>query len=231
MLDMLYHLIPNEDEMTYAHMLNAALISTVFGRWIGLTGNDLKLFTLCGFFYDIGKLCLPEELIWKPDKLTTEETLLMQTHTFLGYELLRHQNINERIKTCTLHHHERCDGSGYPNGLKGDAIDTFSKYISIVDVYEAMTSARVYRQSLTPFQVIRNFERQGFEKYDILILKTILGKIAESQIGRTVRLSNEVEGDVLFINPDALSCPLIKTADGKIFDLLRFPDVTVQAML
>jgi len=230
-LDMLYHMLPSEDDMTYAHLLNAALISTVFGEWIGLDEKDLRLFTLCGFFYDIGKLKLPNELIWKPGKLTDEEMQVMRTHTILGYELLTHQNLNEKIKLCTLYHHERSDGSGYPKGLKGDEIDAFSKYISIVDTYEAMTSARIYRESLTPFQVIRSFEKQGFEKYDALILRAILTKIAESQIGRKVRLSNGVEGDILLIHPDRLSYPLIKTADGEILDLLGFPDVSITTIL
>lgn len=230
-LDMLYHLMPSEDDLTYAHCLNAALISTVFGKWIGLNENELQLFTLCGFFYDIGKMKLPDSIIWKPYKLTDEEFEIVKTHTTLGYELLKNQNINEMIKICTLNHHERVDGSGYPNKLKGDAIDSFSKYIGIVDAYEAMTSARIYRSSLTPFQVIRTFEKQGFEKYDSIVLKTILSKIANFQIGRHIRLSNGVEGDILLIHADYLSSPLIKIDATEVVDLKDFPDIEIITIL
>ena len=230
LLDMLYHLLPGEDNLTYAYCLNSALIANVFGSWLSLSEDELKTLTLCGFFYDIGKLRLPDRLIWKQEKLNDFEYNWMKTHTTLGYDLLKDQDFNDHIKNCTLFHHERCDGSGYPQNRKGDGIDRFSKYIAIVDTYAAMTSAKTCHCSLTPFQVIRNFEKQGFEKYDTIVLKLILKKIAEAQLGRHVRLSDGTEADVVLINEEKLSSPIVKEGE-RIIDLAAHPELDISIIL
>ncbi|MBD5543138.1 MAG: HD domain-containing protein [Lachnospiraceae bacterium] len=230
LLDMLCYLQPREDTLTYAHCLNSALIGNVFGTWLSLPEDDLKTLTLCGFFYDIGELKLPHRLIWKQDKLNEFEYNWLKTHTTLGYELVKDQDLNTHIKNCTLLHHERCDGSGYPKKRKGEEIDRFSKYIAIVDSYGAMTSDRAFRDSLTPFQVIDNFEKQGFEKYDAIPLQLILKKIAYAQSGKHVRLSDGTEADVSLINEDKLSSPVVKSKE-TIIDLRQYPSLEISAFL
>lgn len=230
LLDMLYNMLPSEDDMTYAHCLNSALISNVFGTWLGLSSYDTRTLTLCGFFYDIGKLKLPNKILWKPDKLTDFEFNWVKTHTTIGYQMICHLPLNEHILNATLMHHERCDGSGYPKHLKDDDIDIFAKYTGIVDSYEAMTSARIYRASLNPFQVISNFEKTGLEKYGFTILHTILEHIANDQLGMTVRLSDDTIGNVILINKDHLSRPFIQ-CDTKVIDLSTVPEITIKAIL
>jgi len=230
LLDYLYNMLPSEDDMTYAHCLNSALISTVFGTWMGLSKEDINTFTLCGFFYDIGKLKLPNSILWKTDKLSDEEYELIKTHTTLGYDLIRNQRLNEHILNATLMHHERCDGSGYPNHLQDNDIDIFAKYTAIVDSYEAMTSARVYRSSLNPFQVIKNFEKTGFDKFGHAILFPILERIATVHLGARVKLSDDTIADIILINKNSLSRPLIKK-DDTIIDLSKVDDLEIQSIL
>ena len=229
LLDYLYNMLPSEDNLTYAHCLNSALIAGVFGTWTGMPRDDLFRLIECGFFYDIGKLMLPQELIWKPSKLTDMEFELMKTHTLQGYNLLKDQDLDESILLATLEHHEKCDGTGYPSKLKEDQINLFAKYISIIDAYEAMTSARTYRQSLVPFQVIENFERNE-RFYPPIILRNILLHIANSQVGLTVRLSDERLAEVILINQRNLSRPLLKCGD-EVIDLVKFPDLKIVAVL
>ena len=229
LLDYLYNMLPSEDDLTYAHCLNSALIAGVFGTWTGMPREDLFRLIECGFFYDIGKLILPQELIWKPSKLTDMEFELMKTHTLQGYNLLKDQDLDESILLATLEHHEKCDGTGYPSKLKEDQINLFAKYIAIIDAYEAMTSARTYRQSLVPFQVIENFERNE-RFYPSIILRNILLHIANSQVGLTVRLSDERLAEVILINQRNLSRPLVKCGD-EVIDLVKFPDVKIVAVL
>lgn len=174
LLEMLFHLLPDKDDFTYAHFLNAALISTVFGHLLGLDESKLQILTLCGFFYDIGKLKLPDELLHKTSALTAEEAALMKTHTTLGYELLKNQNLNSIIKNCTLTHHMYADGSGYPDKKAEVSPDSFAGYISIIDTYEAIRMADTSRSGLTPFQIIKVYKKQGFEKYDSHALKVFL---------------------------------------------------------
>lgn len=229
LLDYLYNMLPSEDDLTYAHCLNSALIAGVFGTWTGMPREDLFRLIECGFFYDIGKLILPQELIWKPSKLTDMEFELMKTHTLQGYNLLKDQDLDESILLATLEHHEKCDGTGYPSKLKEDQINLFAKYIAIIDAYEAMTSARTYRQSLVPFQVIENFERNE-RFYPAIILRNILLHIANSQVGLTVRLSDERLAEVILINQRNLSRPLVKCGD-EVIDLVKFPDLKIVAVL
>lgn len=229
LLDYLYNMLPSEDDMTYAHCLNSALIAGVFGTWLGLSREDLFTLIQCGFFYDIGKLVLPQSLIWKPSKLTDMEFEMIKTHTMKGFNILKDQNINQSILKATLMHHERCDGTGYPSKLRENQIDKFAKYISIIDAYEAMTSARTYRQSLIPFQVIENFEKTE-RFYDTICLKQVLSHIANSQLGLTVRLSNEKLAQVILINQLKLSKPLVKL-DNEVLDLTVHPDLSIVAVL
>ena len=121
------------------------------------------------------------------------------------------------------------DGSGYPSRLRSDKIDIYAKYIAIIDAYEAMTSARTYRVSLNPFQVIANFEKDGYVKFDEDILKPILSHIAATQLGFTVRLTDDTEGKIVRINQDSLTRPVLNTGEAEI-DLAMKPDLDIAAI-
>lgn len=230
LLMMLYNMLPSEDDMTFSHCLNSALIGNVFGKWLGLSSEQIQILILCGFFYDIGKLKLPNKLLWKPGKLSEFEFNWMKTHTTIGYDLIKNQQLDPRIINATLMHHERCDGTGYPKKLKDDDIDMFAKYIAIVDSYEAMTSARIYRACLNPFQVISNFEKTGYEKYGRAIIYPILSHIANDQLGLTVKTNDDIIGNVILINKDNLSKPIIKS-DEQLIDLSLKKDQEISCIL
>ena len=116
-------------------------------------------------------------------------------------------------------HHEKCDGSGYPYGLAGDEIDKFSKIVTIADIFDAMTSERVYRSAMCPFSVIKYFEDDGIQKYEIKYILTFLENVSNSYLNHRVTLSNGMEGNVIFINPNNYSRPVIRTEDDEIIDL------------
>lgn len=213
LLDYLYNMLPGMEDMTCAHCLNSALIAGVFGTWLNLPEEDILLLVQCGFFYDVGKMKLPHNLLWKPGKLTDLEFTKLKTHTMLGYEMLKDLDLDEHVIKATLMHHERCDGSGYPSKLRSAQIDVFAKYIAIVDAYETMTSARMY---LNPFQVIAHFEWDGYDKYDEAILKPILSHIAATQLGFNVLLNNGAEAEIIKINEEHLTRPLLKSKNGEI---------------
>ena len=220
LLDYLYNMLPGEDDMTHAHCLNSALIAGVFGTWLGLSNEDISLLIQCAFVYDIGKLSIPYQILWKPERLTSEEYRMVMRHTTIGYDFLKSfGNLDEHILNAAAQHHERCDGSGYPRSLSDTEIDRFAKYIAIIDTYEAMTSPRSYRQKLNPFQIIANYENEGFVKYDYAAIKSILSHIANSQLGFNVQLNNGQFGEVILINEKALSRPLVKLPDNSLLDL------------
>lgn len=227
--DML-HNMREFDDSTFTHCLNVALICNVFGKWLNMSEDDIDTLTLSGLLHDIGKLTTPEEILTKPDKLTTAEYQIMKDHVKNGYAYLKNQEIDPRIKEACLFHHERCDGSGYPYGLTGNKIPEFARIVAIADVYDAMTAKRVYRGPMCPFTVIKFIEDEGYNKYDPRFLLTFLENVVSSYIHTTVRLSNGKTGEVVFINRQDFSRPMVQCQD-EFIDLSRNPDIKIEAIL
>lgn len=213
--DML-HNMRELDDSTYVHCMNVGLICNLFSTWLRMDEEDIKTATLCGLLHDIGKLKMPEDILKKPSKLTEEEFEVIKTHPREGHNLLLDSPVNDHVKNAALMHHERCDGSGYPMQLTSEQIDPFAKMVAIADVYDAMTSARVYRGPLCPFMVIEAFEQEGFLKYDAEYILTFLRNIVNTYMLHRVRLSDGREGEIVFINPDKLSKPTIKSGSQYI---------------
>lgn len=224
------HCMREFDDTTYIHSMNVSLICNIIGKWLGMTPKDLETVTLCGLLHDIGKLMIPNNIIAKPGKLTNEEFSLIKTHTIRGYKLLKDKDLDDRIKNAALMHHERCDGSGYPNGLINHEIDSFSKLVSIADVYDAMTCARVYRGPLCPFEVINLFETEGYLKYDTKYILTFLEGIVQTYINNDVRLNNQMEGEIILINKFDLSRPVIMVED-QFIDLSKHRNLYIEALI
>ncbi|SFR62013.1 HD-GYP domain-containing protein [Anaeromicropila populeti] len=218
------------DDLTFVHSVNVALISNVIGKWMNISNNDLDILTLSGLLHDIGKLLVPQDILTKPSTLSEEEYTIIKTHSMKGYELIKDQNCDMRVKLSVLMHHERCDGSGYPSHLPSSKIIEFAKIIAIADTYDAMTSARVYRAPMCPFEVINIFESEGLQKYDPQILITFLQGTAETYIHSNVVLSDGQEGVIVLINKNNLSRPIIKVKE-EFIDLSKRHDLYITSMV
>lgn len=222
--------IRSYDDLTYVHSVNVALISNIMADWLHMSEEDKKILTIAGLLHDVGKTVIPNEILTKKGKLTAEEYQMLQSHVLKGYELIKDRNLDERIKLAVLLHHERCDGTGYPFGMRGDSISDFAKIISIADVYDAMTSNRVYRQGICPFDVIETFEKEGYQKYDPKFLLPFLERISQCYIHANVMLSNGQEGEVIMLNKNHLSKPVVKIEDDYI-DLAENNTLSIQTLL
>lgn len=217
--DMLLNMHNPEDSI-YNHCIDVALISNVLARWLHFSEADQMMATACGLFHDVGKVMLPAGVLRKPGKLTPDEFEIVKTHTTEGFHLLgRFSSIPDPVKSAALTHHEKCDGSGYPYRLTADEIDKFSKVVTIADIFDAMTSERVYRAAMCPFSVIKYFEDDGIQKYDIKYILTFLENVSNAYLNHRVTLSNGMEGNVIFINPNNFSQPVIRTENDEIIDL------------
>lgn len=230
LLDLLHNMRQIDDSI-YAHSMNVALISRTMGEWLHFSKEDLELVTLCGILHDIGKIAVPEELLNKPGKYTDEEYARVQQHVLLGYKILKDLPLDIHIKRAALMHHERGDGSGYPQGLKDEEIDPFAQIVAIADVYDAMTAARSYRAPLCPFQVIEAFEKEGLQKYHPQYILTFLKRIASSYQHNRVLLSNGKSGTIVMINPKHLTQPMIQLDDGSILDLTEYPGLGITKII
>lgn len=230
MLGMIYSMHSYSDA-TYMHCMNVGVIATLIGKWLGWNEEDLKILNACGMFHDIGKLTIGKEILDKPGKLTDEEYKIMKTHTIRGYEMLKNAQIDKRILNAVLMHHERCDGSGYPLGVKSDKLDEFTKIIAIADVYEALTANRVYRASMCPFDVIAQLENTGFGVFDTKILLVFLQNIINSYLHSEVKLNNGESAEVVLINKQAGSKPVLITTSGRTIDLMKEPNIKISEVI
>lgn len=218
------------DDSTYAHSLNVAMLANILGRWLHMEEHDLKLLTVAGMLHDIGKVLIPPEIIKKPGPLTKEEFEIVKQHSLKGYKLLKGKNVDENICQAALLHHEKCDGSGYPLGLKGDRINELAKLITIVDIYEAMTANRCYREGICPFAVIRMYEEEGYSKYDPKYLLPFLQGISDTYLHNTVLLNDGRKGEIILTNKTAISRPGL-LVNGEYLDLTRYPELNIIAIL
>ena len=218
------------DDSTYAHSMNVALISRLIGTWMNYSLADLDTLTIAGLLHDIGKCKIPQDLILKPSKLSRQEFEFIKMHPQFGYDILKGQNIDERIKNAALYHHERYDGTGYPSQLMGEDIQPFTAIVSIADVYDALTSARSYRSEMCPFDVISVFENEEMGKFSPQFLLPFLKHIANSYVNCEVLLNDNRTATVIMITGD-LTRPIIQFSDGTFLNLNDNPSLYITAIL
>ena len=228
-LDMLQNM-REYDDSTFTHCLNVGLISNVLATWLKFSPEEIEMATACGLFHDIGKLMIPHAIITKPGKLNSHEYAMIQKHPIIGYQLLQAQNVDDHIRNAALMHHERSDGGGYPMRLVDNQIDPYARLVAIADVYDAMTAARVYRGPLCPFRVIEIFEQEGFEKYHVEYLLTFLENVVNTYIRNRCLLSDGREAEIVFVNKDKLSRPMVRCGEQYI-NLANEPDLFIKDIL
>lgn len=228
LLDML-QCLRGFDDMTYMHSMNVALICNVIGGWLNLPQDELNVLVVGGLLHDIGKLRIPPEIISKPGKLTDQEFETIRSHPQLGYDILRPKDLDQRVKQAALQHHERMNGSGYPKRLPGNQIHPFSSIVAIADVYDAMTSNRVYRKGICPFKVIGILEQEK-ELYDPNYLYLFMKRTVEAYINSEVILSNNERGKVVLLNQQILSRPVVLTDNGT-YDLSKDASIQIEALI
>lgn len=225
------HNMRSSDDSIYVHSLNVALICRRIGKWLKASDAELNLLTLCGLFHDIGKLKVPVDILNKPGKYSDEEFELVKMHPKFGYDLLKSLPLDTHIKKSALSHHERCDGTGYPMGLTQDDTDDCAMIVAIADVYDAMTAARSYRSPLCPFQVIACFEQEGLQKYKPRYILTFLEHIAGTYQNNRILLNDGRSANIVMLNQNHFSRPIIQFDDGSCIDLSTSPDLSIQAVL
>ncbi len=155
-----------KDHYTFGHSTRVAHFSLQLGKQLGLSEEEMYELELSALFHDIGKIGTPDAILTKPERLSPQEFEVMKKHPEMSYEILKNFKPFEKIAINTRHHHERFDGRGYPDKLKGENIPLFSRIILIADTFDAMTSTRPYRKGLpyeTAFYELRQFSGSQFD--------------------------------------------------------------------
>ena len=195
-----------------------------------LPEDVVRVVTAGGLLHDIGKMLMPPDLLNKKAALTEYEERVMRDHVTKGYELVKDEDIDQRIKNCILMHHEFKDGSGYPLHLKGDKIDEVVSIVTVSNIYDEMTSRRTYRAPICPFTVISQFEKEGINKFDPNVIMTFLGNIANTFIANRVMLNTGQTGEIIFVNADHLSRPVVKCGENYV-DLSSNKSLSIVAVI
>lgn len=203
--------IKNSDEYTFYHSVNVAFYGMLIANWIKLTDCEVREIISAGILHDLGKVKIENKILNKPGKLTDREYAKIKKHPIYGYKIIKNDSrINNKVKLAVLQHHERINGTGYPYGIKADKMDLYSKIIAIADVYDAMTSDRVYKKKKSPFSAFKMFKTEGISIFDSNILKTFMSNIIVYFIGAEVVLNDGRKGIIVYISPDNILHPILK---------------------
>jgi len=158
--------LSTRDPYTAGHERRVAQLAAAIGGEMGMDDADLRLLRLAATVHDIGKIAVPAEILSKPTRLSEAEFALIKVHSQAGQELLEPAELPERVVAAVLQHHERLDGSGYPDGLEGDAIGRFARILAVADVTEAMSSHRPYRAALGVEPALEEIESGRGVRFD-----------------------------------------------------------------
>jgi HD-GYP domain-containing protein (c-di-GMP phosphodiesterase class II) len=208
------------DNYVYSHCINVAILGGGVGMTMEYSNNQLlNLCTAC-LLHDIGLLKVPDKIIKKPGKLTKEEFTQVQKHTLYGLDLLANiSDMPESVQEVIVQHHERMDGTGYPEGKKGPDISESARIVSIIEVYEAMTHPRPYRgEKIIPYDGVRQVVQDAKNAFDPRLVKKFLKFITPYPLGSFVLLNNNEIGRVIQIHEDQPLRPVVEIffdSDGK----------------
>jgi response regulator RpfG family c-di-GMP phosphodiesterase len=183
--------VEQRDRDTAGHCERLALVSVSLGMAMGLDVQSLLTLYRGGYLHDIGKVGIPDSILFKPAKLTAEEWVTMRSHTTRGEEICRPLKSLKPVLPLIRHHHERWDGSGYPDGLRGDQIPILARILQIADIYDALTSPRPYKRALSipdALDTIRRETDRGWRDPAIVALflrmhEEVISKVAEYGLG------------------------------------------------
>ncbi|MBK7745997.1 MAG: HD domain-containing protein [Candidatus Obscuribacter sp.] len=161
-------------DYTAGHSLRVSRIAVLIGRQLGLTDEHLRDLELGGILHDIGKIGVPESILWKPDKLTEEEKSIMSRHPVKSAEIIGDLKGLKRAREYVKHHHEYYDGNGYPDGLSGETIPIGARIILVSDAYDAMTTDRPYRNAIGHVRAIEELKKLAGTQFDPNVVNALL---------------------------------------------------------
>lgn len=226
------------DDYTLEHSVNVCILSLVIGMSIGIDHDELMDLGIGAILHDIGKMLIPKHILNKPGLLTVDEYKIVKKHTTYGYDILKKSSkISKRAAEVALNHHERLDGNGYPSGKKEGQISIYSRIVAVCDVYDALTSDRVYKKKIEAHKALEYICKMVNIQFDNEIVKILLKCIGIYPLGCVVKLNTNEIGVVVDLNKIDISKPVVRILldrNGKIVrnyfevDTNRNPDIEVK---
>lgn len=169
------------DQDTEGHSERTAILAVEIGREMGLKEADLRSMHLSALLHDIGKIGISDAILHKPGKLDEQEMILIRKHPKIGYDILKNIPFLNPALDAILHHHEKYDGNGYPDGLSGESISLPALILSVVDVYDALTSHRPYRPAFPPEKALEMIREEAGQQFDPQVVQVLVRILADKE--------------------------------------------------
>jgi putative nucleotidyltransferase with HDIG domain len=214
------------DNYTYMHSVAVCAMMIALARQLGLDEAQTRSAGVAGLLHDVGKMAMPMNVLNKPGKLTDAEFQVIRSHPELGHKmLLEGQNIDPVALDVCLHHHEKVDGSGYPNKLSGEQISLFAKMGAVCDVYDAITSNRPYKAGWDPAESLRKMAEWASGHFDPKVFQAFVKSLGIYPIGSLVQLTSGRIGVVVDQTGKSLTTPCVKVFFSTKSNMRILPEV------
>lgn len=195
--------LKSRDEYTSQHSMNVCILSIALGRQLNLPSDELEELGLCGMMHDMGKMRIPLKILNKPDRFNDEELIIMRDHTTIGWRLLMSQSgMPGSVIDTAYGHHERLDGKGYPRGLTAERIPFFTRIVTIVDMYDAIASDRVYKNGKTHLEAIKIMTQASDDQLDSELVVKFIESLGIYPPGNIVEMTNGEVAVIIENNPE-----------------------------
>ncbi|MBO6239309.1 MAG: HD domain-containing protein [Butyrivibrio sp.] len=187
--------IDAKDPYTRGHSRRVAMYAAEIAKRMGLSEDEIQNIYYAGLLHDAGKISVPDAVLNKPGKLSDEERKAIQNHTVAGGKMLLQLSSLRGVRETALYHHERYDGTGYPDGLKGDIIPLYARIVGVADSYDAMSSNRVYRRHLNKDEIIEEIQKGAGTQFDPSIVKYMVDMINDGYVNVVKMETAEADDD------------------------------------
>lgn len=223
--------LKSKDKYTSRHSVNVCIFTLAFGRHVGIPREQLYELGIGALLHDVGKMRVSDRILHKPGPLTAEELTEMRRHVDYSREILSGcEGIGPRAIEIAYSHHERADGTGYPLGRKSREVGLFTRMVAIVDVYDAITSNRVYHDAMPPLQALQSLYQWRYKEFDNRLVEKFIQCLGVYPTGSVVQMSTGDVGIVLEIHQERRTRPVVKLLldrdkrplpMGRVVDLTR----------
>ncbi len=229
------HNMTRDGDYVIHHAVNVGILSGLMAHWVNYPQAETLDLVMSGMLSEIGKMKVPKEILNKTGKLEPEELDKVKRHVDYGYDMLKVSPVKDKpnVLMGVLQHHERCDGSGYPNRTKGDQLGDFGKIIAILDIYDAMAANRSYAKRKSPFDIIKILYEDVLNgkldtRFGILFMK----KLSHSLNGNWVGLSDGQRAKIVYVDESRVtSMPIVQTTKNEFIDLSKRSDIKIESIL
>lgn len=229
------HNMKRDGDYIIHHALNVGILSGIMGHWLDYRAKQVGELVITGLLSEIGKMQISKGILNKTGKLDEEELAEVRKHVVYGYAMLISSPLKnlKNVLQGVLHHHERCDGSGYPGSLRDEKISDFGKIIAILDIYDAMATHRAYAKKNSPFDIIKVLYGDALAgKLDTRFVVVFTKKLLQAMNGSWVGLSDGQRAKIVYIDDSRVtSLPVVQTLKDEFLDLNKMTHLKIDSLL